>query len=1010
MLQYFFNQLVRSIGVFGRTFRAFFYRRFMGIYSRIRSLTNFSRHATSAAMNTMEGAVAMAQNPTKREDYIETKRLFISKALLLRILIAVVALGLIIYFLVWPFLLSHFLTARFYVEDKRIPDWSGKVIVYSDKKKTIPMYAGRLTDGILGGEGELYDETGLLIYEGTLVNGLQNGKGSAYKNGILKYEGYFVDGLYEGSGQLYDDQGTLIYDGQFSAGVYQGSGKQYDVSGLVYDGQFQEGRFNGTGKFFINGVMRYEGSYKDGLANGEGSSYHPNGELSYKGNFTAGEPDGQGTAYTSEGRTLYTGGFKNGLYDGDGKLYFNTGGELSATFKEGAPEGGVTWKKDGQLYYEGEWSSGYASGYGSLYGKSGKCLYTGQLSEGTLDGDWLLSRSTDELREALSEGQYKTTASSEGGFLLTSKELGLTARCSYQSADSDSRVYALYLINPGDSWVELMPGMPNVSFGANTSGNPVPADAVRVDFTPPEGVDVAAGSYNMEMIRSGDNFVTILYEDGKKEASLVSWTKAGDAAPVALDAITGADAGTDNTGEGRMNAFLDDLGMVTGDESMAATGGAAGGAGSGSSGEDNPYFGDGSVSAAVQGCDSPDKAVSLTDAMIQYWAASEKQPAYEENLSRAQLLLADAQAAQAQGTGSGAAVDNYSNQISVLNNEIQKCAAARSKAQLQAQDATKTDTSQGADLSGLDVSQALVYFDPSELDANQLSLTAAAYAQSIGKDVSGLDYPTKLRGELLDLSNAYADASLAASQYRSATAKSQSAAGKYATGAGTKEEWYGAMSDQAAARADLTEKLAAFARIANQLNGETGGFLTSKYGWMSDSLGPVFQKAIDDYAAEQKAAEEAAEAERKAAEEAAEAERKASEEAAAAASATDNGATADAAADNSATGTAGGSAASGDTGNSAASGDGGGSAANGNEGASTSAGNAGGSDAPGAVSETPSAPSETYTPAQTPATDGNPPENASGAGGGSIYAPSETNDNSSGAEPGTADTGGGLLG
>src|SRR5699024_8428763 len=121
------------------------------------------------------------KKPTSRGDYVETGRLFISKKFLLTIAVGIIVLALLAYFVAWPFILSHFFTAHFYVEDFRIDNWTGRVVVYSDEAKTIPLYEGSLEDGLLQGQGKEYDETGLLTYEGAFVDGQHEGKGTAYE-------------------------------------------------------------------------------------------------------------------------------------------------------------------------------------------------------------------------------------------------------------------------------------------------------------------------------------------------------------------------------------------------------------------------------------------------------------------------------------------------------------------------------------------------------------------------------------------------------------------------------------------------------------------------------------------------------------------------------------------------------------------------------------------------------------------------------------------------------------
>ena len=324
-MNYFFNQITRSVGVFFRTIRAFFVRRFVGITTRLRQMTNISRNATRAANATLQAAAAATNKPTQREDYVETSRLFIAKAFLIRLAILLVVLGLAGYFLVWPFLLSHFLTARFYVQDSRIPDWSGRVIVYSDPEKTIPLYAGRLETGELQGRGEEYDEEGLLAYAGQFLDSQRSGEGTAYTGGVLCYEGQFANDLYNGSGKLY----------------------QY-------------------------GVLVYEGNFADGQASGTGTAYYTSGQTAYRGQFAEGLYEGTGTAYNEEGRLLYEGSFARGMYNGSGRLYLTDETEwIDAEFQDGQPAGVVQWYKSGRLYYEGEWADSRPQGYGALDSKDG---------------------------------------------------------------------------------------------------------------------------------------------------------------------------------------------------------------------------------------------------------------------------------------------------------------------------------------------------------------------------------------------------------------------------------------------------------------------------------------------------------------------------------------------------------------------------------------------------------------------------------------------------------------
>ena len=100
-MNYFFHQLGRSLGVFFRTIRAFVSRKLMGITTTLRRLTNFSRHATKVASSSLQGVVSATQKPTSQADYVETGHLFISKALIIRVLLVLVAIAVIGYVVVW---------------------------------------------------------------------------------------------------------------------------------------------------------------------------------------------------------------------------------------------------------------------------------------------------------------------------------------------------------------------------------------------------------------------------------------------------------------------------------------------------------------------------------------------------------------------------------------------------------------------------------------------------------------------------------------------------------------------------------------------------------------------------------------------------------------------------------------------------------------------------------------------------------------------------------------------
>ncbi len=397
MFSFLLRQLTGSFGIFFRTIRAFFTRQVTRVGAYGRRATNVSRYAAKVASVSFQGAADAVKKPTKRGDYIETKELFISKSFLLLLAAGLVIAGLLIYFVVWPFLLSHFFTARFWQGDQDLENWTGRVIVYRDEDKKIPMYRGPLEDGVLQGLGEEYSEDGLLIYKGSFADGVRSGNGSCYKDGVLIYEGEFNGGLYEGMGSLFED-----------------------------------------------GTLCYRGSFVSGLREGDGTAYYPGGQRAYTGTFAEDHYEGEGTEYWESGQVRYRGSFTQGRYDGSGTFYLEDGDQLRGEFSAGQPAGTVQWYQDGQLWYEGSLSDWMADGFGTLYAENGDAVYAGEFDRGTLDGAWLLELTAGDLREACGEAKLIET-NREDGFLVENTALGLTALCSYQQGETEPQVYRLWL-------------------------------------------------------------------------------------------------------------------------------------------------------------------------------------------------------------------------------------------------------------------------------------------------------------------------------------------------------------------------------------------------------------------------------------------------------------------------------------------------------------------------------------------------------------------------------------
>ena len=86
--------------------------------------------------------------------------------------------------------------------------------------------------GIPFGYGEMYDDDGLLLYKGMMINWKRFGYGTSYHdNGLKEYEGYWCDDNRFGIGKVYDRYGKLVNECEWVNGIegeidYEGDGSE----------------------------------------------------------------------------------------------------------------------------------------------------------------------------------------------------------------------------------------------------------------------------------------------------------------------------------------------------------------------------------------------------------------------------------------------------------------------------------------------------------------------------------------------------------------------------------------------------------------------------------------------------------------------------------------------------------------------------------------------------------------------------------------------------------------
>ena len=86
--------------------------------------------------------------------------------------------------------------------------------------------------GIPFGYGEMYDDDGILVYKGIMINWKRFGYGTSYhNNGCIEYEGYWCDDKRFGIGKVYDRYGKLVNECEWYNGIECDIDEKYEGDG-----------------------------------------------------------------------------------------------------------------------------------------------------------------------------------------------------------------------------------------------------------------------------------------------------------------------------------------------------------------------------------------------------------------------------------------------------------------------------------------------------------------------------------------------------------------------------------------------------------------------------------------------------------------------------------------------------------------------------------------------------------------------------------------------------------
>lgn len=115
-------------------------------------------------------------------------------------------------------------------------------------------------------------------YEGDLVNGVREGRGTMYFKSGNVYKGEWHNGQMHGFGEFIFKTGDH-YIGNFINGNLGGQGRMTYADGKIYDGHFLNGKREGDGTLNYTNGTRYEGNWMNDKPNGMGTLYNADGSI-----------------------------------------------------------------------------------------------------------------------------------------------------------------------------------------------------------------------------------------------------------------------------------------------------------------------------------------------------------------------------------------------------------------------------------------------------------------------------------------------------------------------------------------------------------------------------------------------------------------------------------------------------------------------------------------------------------------------------------------------------------
>lgn len=190
------------------------------------------------------------------------------------------------------------------------------------------VFDGSFRNGKLDGPGVLYDDQGIVIERGYFdhqsIDDPPPQPVSAPSEPVRESEtsspsltpSHTITMGGSGYGTVRDSKGAVIYEGELENGVFQGIGSLFYEGVLKYKGGFDQGFFSGKGTlYYPSGNVHCIGSFFHNKREGYCQMFFdsPSRTIQHSGFFVNDKREGRGTDFSSSGTVSYQGCFHRGI-------------------------------------------------------------------------------------------------------------------------------------------------------------------------------------------------------------------------------------------------------------------------------------------------------------------------------------------------------------------------------------------------------------------------------------------------------------------------------------------------------------------------------------------------------------------------------------------------------------------------------------------------------------------------------------------------------------------------